>query len=67
MGVMTNSWTWLPAPTAVGQVGGHEGVGTIAKFGPGSEGSGLKLGDRVGYVILLPYPQLKTSANKLPQ
>lgn len=48
MGVMTNSWAWLPAPTAAGQVGGHEGVGTIAKFGPGTETSGLKLGDRVG-------------------
>ena len=50
MGVMTNSWRWLPAPTAKGQVGGHEGVGTVAKFGPGAEASGLKLGDRVGYV-----------------
>lgn len=49
MGVMTNSWAWLPAPTAKGQVGGHEGVGTVAKFGPGTESSGLKLGDRVGF------------------
>jgi alcohol dehydrogenase, propanol-preferring len=24
MGVMTNSWSWLPAPTQKGQVGGHE-------------------------------------------
>jgi len=38
----------LPAPTAKGQVGGHEGVGTVAALGPGSESSGLKIGDRVG-------------------
>jgi propanol-preferring alcohol dehydrogenase len=38
----------LPAPTAQGQVGGHEGVGTVAALGPGSEGSLLKIGDRVG-------------------
>lgn len=48
LGVMTNSWRWLPAPTQKGQVGGHEGVGTVAAFGPGTESSGLKLGDRVG-------------------
>ncbi|KAK4936982.1 hypothetical protein LTR10_022292 [Elasticomyces elasticus] len=48
MGVMTNSWKWLPAPTEKGQVGGHEGVGTVAAFGPGAESSGLKIGDRVG-------------------
>jgi len=48
MGVMTNSWAWLPAPTQAGQVGGHEGVGTVAALGTGSESSGLKIGDRVG-------------------
>ena len=48
MGVMTNSWTWLPAPTQKGQVGGHEGVGEIVAFGAGTETSGLKKGDRVG-------------------
>ncbi|KAK0716774.1 alcohol dehydrogenase [Lasiosphaeria miniovina] len=53
--VMTNRWASLP-PTAAGQVGGHEGVGTIAAFGPGGGGdeqqhpggTALKLGDRVG-------------------
>ena len=45
---MCNRWTWLPAPTQAGQVGGHEGVGTIAAFGPGAEDVGLKLGQRVG-------------------
>jgi propanol-preferring alcohol dehydrogenase len=38
----------LPYPTQPGQVGGHEGVGKIVKFGPGAETSGLKIGDRVG-------------------
>lgn len=38
----------LPAPTAPGQVGGHEGVGKIVKLGAGAEDSGLKIGDRVG-------------------
>lgn len=46
--VMTNRWTWLPAPTQAGQVGGHEGVGKVVAFGPGAESSGLKIGDRVG-------------------
>jgi propanol-preferring alcohol dehydrogenase len=45
---MTQSWKQLPAPTEKGQVGGHEGIGKIVKFGPGTEDSGLKLGDRVG-------------------
>lgn len=45
---MTNSWSILPAPTAAGQVGGHEGVGKIVKLGPGSESSGVKVGDMVG-------------------
>lgn len=48
MGVMCNSWAMLPAPTAAGQVGGHEGVGTVAALGPGTEKSNLKIGDRVG-------------------
>jgi len=48
MGVMANSWAWLPAPTQKGQIGGHEGVGSVAAFGPGAESSGLKIGDRVG-------------------
>jgi alcohol dehydrogenase, propanol-preferring len=45
---MTNSWAQLPNPTPEGQVGGHEGVGKIVKLGPGSESSGVKIGDRVG-------------------
>ncbi|KAK3369909.1 alcohol dehydrogenase [Podospora didyma] len=44
--IMTNRWA-VP-PTQKGQVGGHEGVGTIVAFGPGSESLGLKMGDRVG-------------------
>ncbi|PGH35072.1 hypothetical protein GX50_02103 [[Emmonsia] crescens] len=47
-GIMTNSWKNLPAPTQAGQVGGHEGVGKVVKLGSGTEGSGIKLGDRVG-------------------
>ncbi|EAW11852.1 zinc-dependent alcohol dehydrogenase [Aspergillus clavatus NRRL 1] len=47
-GVMTNSWSSLPLPAPAGQVGGHEGVGKVVKFGPGAEESGLKIGDRVG-------------------
>lgn len=46
--VMCNRWKWLPAPTQAGQVGGHEGVGTVVAFGDGAEASGLKLGQRVG-------------------
>lgn len=50
MGIMMNSWRLLPYPTAEGQVGGHEGVGTVVKLGPGVESSaaGIKLGQRVG-------------------
>ncbi|GME49296.1 alcohol dehydrogenase [Neofusicoccum parvum] len=33
-GIMMNSWSQLPFPTSEGQVGGHEGVGTIVKMGP---------------------------------
>ncbi|RAK99687.1 zinc-dependent alcohol dehydrogenase [Aspergillus ibericus CBS 121593] len=47
-GVMTNTWSSLPDPTPAGQVGGHEGVGKIVTLGPGTENSGLKIGDRVG-------------------
>lgn len=46
---MTNSWAMLPHPTQPGQVGGHEGVGKVVKFGPGTEErSAVKMGDRVG-------------------
>lgn len=45
---MTNTWKALPAPTAAGQVGGHEGVGKIVKMGAGTEKSNVKVGDRVG-------------------
>ena len=48
LGVMTNSIHMLPYPTQAGQVGGHEGVGTVAFLGPGTENSNLKVGDRVG-------------------
>ncbi|KAJ5902280.1 hypothetical protein N7495_002808 [Penicillium taxi] len=47
-GIMTNTWSTLPFPTAEGQVGGHEGVGRIVKLGPECGDSGLKIGDRVG-------------------
>ncbi|KAK7742319.1 hypothetical protein SLS53_004464 [Cytospora paraplurivora] len=47
LAIMTNGWAWLPT-TIGGQVGGHEGVGHIVKLGPGTEGSGVKVGDRVG-------------------
>ena len=48
MGIMTNSWAWLPAPTQKGQVGGHEGVGEIVALGAGCESLQVKEGDRVG-------------------
>jgi alcohol dehydrogenase, propanol-preferring len=41
-------WRILPYPTQAGQVGGHEGVGTVASLGSGTESSKLKVGDRVG-------------------
>ncbi|KNG84854.1 alcohol dehydrogenase II [Aspergillus nomiae NRRL 13137] len=47
-GIMSNKWKMLPYPTQPGQIGGHEGVGKVVKFGPGAETSGLKIGDRVG-------------------
>jgi propanol-preferring alcohol dehydrogenase len=45
---MMNAWKALPFPTQEGQVGGHEGVGFVAKLGPGLESSPVKVGDRVG-------------------
>ncbi|KAF2460333.1 chaperonin 10-like protein [Lineolata rhizophorae] len=47
-GIMTSKWLHLPFPTKPGQVGGHEGVGKIVKMGPGTENSGVKVGQRVG-------------------
>lgn len=47
-GIMTNTWKALPAPTQAGQVGGHEGVGTVVKLGAGAEMGAVKVGDRVG-------------------
>ena len=41
-------WKTLPYPTQPGQVGGHEGVGIVAKLGPATESSSIKIGDRVG-------------------
>ncbi|KAF4313121.1 Alcohol dehydrogenase superfamily zinc-containing [Botryosphaeria dothidea] len=46
--VLINFWSQLPFPTPEGQVGGHEGVGTIVKMGPGSEAAAVKVGERVG-------------------
>ncbi|CAK7201497.1 hypothetical protein SEUCBS139899_004203 [Sporothrix eucalyptigena] len=43
-----SGWGFLPEPVKAGQVGGHEGVGTVAKLGPGSEELGVSVGDRVG-------------------
>jgi len=48
MAVMLNAWKTLPVPTQKGQVGGHEGVGTVVALGPGTENFGLKIGNRVG-------------------
>lgn len=40
-------WSWLPKSCKSGQIGGHEGVGTIAAIGPGvDKRSNLKTGDR---------------------
>jgi propanol-preferring alcohol dehydrogenase len=46
-GLMLNKWTHLP-PTPQGQIGGHEGVGTIVAFGPDTAPANLQLGSRVG-------------------
>lgn len=48
LAIMLNGWPQLPFPTEQGQVGGHEGVGVVVKMGPGTEGSAVKVGDRVG-------------------
>ncbi|KAF2760480.1 GroES-like protein [Pseudovirgaria hyperparasitica] len=48
LGVMTNTWVSLPYPTQPGQIGGHEGVGTVVAMGPGTELSAIKVGQRVG-------------------
>jgi len=50
IGVMTASWIALPFPTQPGQIGGHEGVGTIVSMGPSASAaeSPVKIGDRVG-------------------
>ncbi|CAK1354703.1 Alcohol dehydrogenase 2 [Cercospora beticola] len=47
LAVMMNSWKALPYPTQPGQIGGHEGVGSVVKLGTGSE-KYRKLGERVG-------------------
>jgi len=47
-GIMTNGWKFLPAPTAEGQVGGHEGVGEVISLGSGADTSAIKVGQRVG-------------------
>lgn len=47
-GVMTRREGDVGPPAQPGQIGGHEGVGDIVAFGPNTEQSGLKLGDRVG-------------------
>ncbi|KAL1635652.1 hypothetical protein SLS56_001705 [Neofusicoccum ribis] len=41
--VLINLWSQLPFPTSEGQVGGHEGVGTIVKMGPGAETAAVKV------------------------
>lgn len=48
LSVMMNSWPALPRPTQQKEVGGHEGVGSVVKFGPGEVPSFIKLRDRVG-------------------
>ena len=51
MGVMTNSWEALDhkLKPEYNQVGGHEGVGEVAKLGPGvDETDVIKVGKRVG-------------------
>ena len=45
---MTNGWKALPHPTSPGQVGGHEGIGSIVKMGPANDLATVKVGDRVG-------------------
>ncbi|KAM3416018.1 hypothetical protein BST61_g9505 [Cercospora zeina] len=47
LAVMMNSWKALPYPTQPGQVGGHEGVGSVVKLGTGSD-KYRRIGERVG-------------------
>jgi len=47
-GIMTSSWRVMPLPTEKGQIGGHEGIGEVVAMGPATEGSAVKVGDRVG-------------------
>ncbi len=53
MGIMMNTWACLPFPTQPGQVGGHEGVGKVVKLGPGADHTTVKVGDRVGVLIVV--------------
>ncbi|KAF4120029.1 alcohol dehydrogenase, propanol-preferring [Geosmithia morbida] len=48
LSVMLNAWPVLPPLPTDAQVGGHEGVGIIVKFGPSCDKSHLELGARVG-------------------
>ncbi|KFH42540.1 Alcohol dehydrogenase-like protein [Hapsidospora chrysogenum ATCC 11550] len=49
LSLMLNAWAGFPDFTTSTQVGGHEGIGHIARFGPDtSDKTELKLGDRVG-------------------
>ena len=45
---MLGTWKGLPFPTQPGQVGGHEGIGTIVAMGAATENSPRKVGERVG-------------------
>ncbi len=47
LAIVKESWASLP-PTPKGQIGGHEGIGSVVAFGPGADKCALKLGDRVG-------------------
>jgi len=44
MAVMMQAW----GNVSTGQIGGHEGVGTVAAFGSDTERYTLKIGERVG-------------------
>lgn len=43
---ITNAYAHMPEPTPKGQIGGHEGIGYVAKVGEGV--LDVKVGDRVG-------------------
>jgi threonine dehydrogenase-like Zn-dependent dehydrogenase len=48
-----------------GQVMGHESVGTVAAFGPGTEGAGLTIGDTVTFnPVVLPESALQEYAGR---